>query len=195
MPRVKQRTPQLRDHVVSVAVELLDRQGTAGFTARNVAREAETSAPAVYELFGDKGGLLGEVFFEGFRRLRHHLGTLAHSGDPRTDLVRLSLLYRDFIRANPVLSAVMFSRPFSDFDPGPTELEASSSVRLFVVEHVRAFIDAGGLRGDPTDIAHVLVALVQGLAAAENARRLGTTAESVDRRWTLGVNAVLDGFA
>jgi hypothetical protein len=40
----------------------------------------------------------------------------------------------------------------------------------------------------------VLVALTQGLAAAESARRLGTTQESVDRRWALGVNGVLEGL-
>jgi len=45
----------LRDHVLSVAVGLLAREGVAGFTARSVAREAQTSTPAVYELFGDKG--------------------------------------------------------------------------------------------------------------------------------------------
>ena len=75
MPRRKQRTPELRDHVRSVAVELLARDGVAGFTARRVAREAETSTPAVYELFGDKGGLIRELFFEGFRLLYSHLET------------------------------------------------------------------------------------------------------------------------
>ncbi len=89
----------------------------------------------------------------------------------------------------------MFSRPFTDFDAGPCEQEASSSVRTFIVERVARAIDAGRLRGDPTDIAHVLVALVQGLGAAENARRLGTTVASIDRRWHLAVDAVLDGLA
>ncbi len=76
MPRTKQRTPELRAHVLAIAVDLLTTQGAAGFTARSIAREAETSTPAVYELFGDKSGLVREVFFEGFRRLRRHLGTL-----------------------------------------------------------------------------------------------------------------------
>jgi AcrR family transcriptional regulator len=185
----------LHDHVLSVAVGLLAREGVAGFTTRSVAREANTSTPAVYELFGDKGGLVREVFFEGFRRLRHQLETGGDSDDPRVDLVGLVELYRSFMRGNPVLSEVMFSRPFTDFEPGPSELEASSSVRIFIVERVRRCIDAGLLRGDATDIAHVLVALTQGLAAAENARRLGTTQTSIDRRWALALNAALDGLS
>jgi AcrR family transcriptional regulator len=194
MPRRKQRTPELRDHVLSVAVALLARDGVAGFTTRSVALAAETSTPAVYELFGDKGGLVRAVFFEGFRLLRARLETLADSADPRRDLVALLALYRTFISENRVLSEVMFSRPFTDFEPGESELEASSSVRIFIVEHVRRCIDAGLLQGDETDIAHVLVALTQGLAAAENARRLGTTQASIDRRWALATAALLDGL-
>lgn len=135
-----------------------------------------------------------EIFFEGFRRLRKDLDELRDTGDPRADLVRLVGIYRAFMRVNPVLSEVMFSRPFTDFEPGPAELEAGSAVRTFIVDHVQRGIDAGLLEGDATDIAHALVALTQGLAAAENARRLGSTLESVDRRWTSGVDALLDGF-
>jgi AcrR family transcriptional regulator len=185
----------LREHVLSVAVRLLAREGVEGFTARSVAREAETSTPAVYELFGDKGGLVREVFFEGFRLLRRRLDTLSASDDPRANLVQLVETYRDFIRENPVLSQVMFSRPFTTFDPSRSELEAGSSVRIFIIERVRRCIDVGLLHGEETDIAHVLVALTQGLAAAENARRLGSTPESIDRRWALAVNAVLDGLS
>lgn len=194
MARPKQRTPELREHVLSVATALLAQEGVAGFTTRGVAREAGTSTPAVYELFGDKGGLVREVFFEGFRRLRAELGTLEESGDARADLVRMVEVYRGFIRANPVLADVMFSRPFTDFEPGPEEVAASGSVRIFIVERVRRCIDAGVLHGDETDIAHALVALTQGLAAAEQARRLGTLPGSVDRRWALAVDALLDGF-
>ncbi len=195
MPRPKQRTPELRERVLSVAVERLAREGVAGFTTRSVARDAQTSTPAVYELFGGKSGLVRAVFFEGFRQLRRHLDALVESDDPRADLVGLVALYRDFICANPVLAEVIFSRPFTDFQPGPSERRASASVRVFIVEHVRRCVDAGLLAGDETDVAHALIALVQGLAAAENARRLGTTRESIDRRWALAVDALLDGFA
>ncbi|MGO9196402.1 MAG: TetR/AcrR family transcriptional regulator [Acidimicrobiales bacterium] len=197
MPRAKQRTPELRDHVLAVAVDLLAAEGVAGFTTRTVAREAETSTPAVYELFGDKSGLVREVFFEGFRLLRRQLATLGdfeESGDARADLARLVEAYRSFIRERPVLAEVMFSRPFSEFEPAPSEVEASSSVRIFIVERIRRYMDVGLLHGDETDVAHVLVALIQGLAAAENAGRLGTTAGSIDRRWALAVSAFVDGL-
>lgn len=195
MPRAKQRTSALRDRVLQVALELLSRAGVAGFTTREVARGAQTSTPAVYELFGDKAGLVRGVFFEGFRLLRQSFDRLDESGDPRRDLVRLIAIYRAFLRDHPALAHVMFSRPFVDFDPGPEERTASSAVRELIIAHVQRCIHAGVLAGDATDIAHVVVALTQGLAAAELAARLGTSRAAVDRRWTLGIAAVLDGLA
>jgi AcrR family transcriptional regulator len=194
VPRAKQRTPELRDHVLSVALALLAREGVTGFTARSVAREARTSTPAIYELFGDKGGLVREVFFQGFRLLRRELDGLAESEDPRADLIELVATYRRFVRKNPVLAQVMFSRPFTDFDPSDSELRASGSVRSLIVERVRRCIDAGLLHGDETDIAHVLVALTQGLAMAESSRRLGSTSESIERRWSLALDGILNGL-
>jgi DNA-directed RNA polymerase specialized sigma24 family protein len=37
--------------------------------------------------------------------------------------------------------------------------------------------------------------MLEGLAAAETARRLGTSKASIDRRWALAIKALLDGFA
>jgi AcrR family transcriptional regulator len=195
MPRAKQRTPALRDAVLSHAMGHLEREGVAGFTTRSVARASATSTSAVYELFGDKGGLLREVYFEGFRLLRQHLGTLAENGQPVAELRQMVQIYRHFMGENPVLSAVMFSRPFTDFDPSSSERTASGSVREFIVERVRRCVTGGFLRGDETDVAHVLVALVQGLASAERARRLGTTENSINRRWDLAIDAVIGGLS
>ncbi|HEY7135246.1 MAG TPA: TetR/AcrR family transcriptional regulator [Acidimicrobiia bacterium] len=195
MPRAKQRTPELRDRVLQVAVATLASEGVTGFTTRRVAEEAETSTPAVYELFGDKAGLVREVFFEGFRMLARRLAEAEATDDPKADLVRVADTFRRFVRENPVLAEVMFSRPIADFDPGPDELRAGSSVRELVVTRVRRALDADVLTGDATDIAHALVALAQGLAAQETAGWLGTSKASIDRRWTLAVRAMLDGLA
>lgn len=194
MPRAKQRTPELRDHVLRVAVAMLASDGVAGFTTRKVAEEADTSPPAVYELFGDKAGLVREVFFEGFRRLRQRFDRLDATDDTRADLERVVATLRRFVSDNPVLSELMFSRPFADFDPGASGTEAGRAVREFVVGRVRRCIDAGILVGDATDIAHVLVSLTQGLAATETAGWLGTSKASVERRWGTAVRAVLDGL-
>jgi len=195
MPRAKQRTPELRERLLQVAVAMLEDDGVSGLTTRRVAQEADTSTPAVYELFGDKGGLVREVFFEGFRMLRRRFDQLTRSSDPMADLVVVIGVFRGFVRENPVLSQVMFSRPFADFEAGAEELSAGSSVREFIVGRVARCAEAGLLWAEPVDVAHALVALAQGLASQERAGWLGTSRASVDRRWELAVTAMLDGFS
>ena len=68
------------------------------------------------------------------------------------------------------------------------------TVRNFIVGRVRRCTAAGILTGDDTDIADVLVALAQGLAAQETAGWLGTSSASVHRRWDLAVRAMLIGL-
>lgn len=195
MPRAKLRTPELRVRLLTGALDLLADHGPAGLTARRVAEQAQTSPPAVYELFGDKGGLVREVFFEGWRLLAERLAGVPSTDDPLDDLLQLASVYRMFLAEHPVLAEVMLARPFVDFDPAPHESAAGAAVRRRVVRQVRRCVAAGRLEGDATDVAHALVALVQGLAASERARRLGGSPASIERRWRLAVDALLTGLA
>ena len=194
MPRPKQRTPELRDRVLQVAVSTLNEDGLSGFTTRRVAEQAGTSVPAVYELFDDKAGLVRAVFFEGFRMLGRRLLAVPETDDAVADVQRLIPVFRRFCLDYPALARVMFSRPFQDFDPGPEEL-ASPSVREIFVGRIKRCTDAGLLTGDPVDIAHVLLALAQGLAVQEGGRWLGKSKASVNRRWKVGVTGILQGFS
>jgi AcrR family transcriptional regulator len=180
--------------VLATAVQMLARDGVAEFTTRRVAQQASTSAPAVYELFGDKAGLVSEVFFEGFRALGRLLNEQTPSEDPQADLIGVIRSFRQFVRDNPVLADLMFSRPFADFDPGPAERRAGDEVRQLIVGTVRRCVTAGVMAGDEADIAHVIVAMAQGLARQETAGWLGRTQSSLDRRWDLAITAVLDGL-
>ncbi len=195
MPRAKLRTPMLRDRLLSTAMMLLEQKGAPGFTTRTLARQAGTSAPAVYELFGDKSGLLREVFFEGFRHLHAELAAAPSTGDPVADVVQLARAYRGFMVRNRALAEVMFSRPFTDFSPGRDEAAASGAVRELVVDRVERCLRAGLWQGDATDIAHVIVSLVQGMSSAQSASRLGTTPASIDRRWELALTTLSGGLA
>jgi AcrR family transcriptional regulator len=194
VPRPKLRTPMLRDQVLQAAVTILSDQGAAGFTTRRVAQGAQTSPSAIYELFTDKQGLVREVFYEGFRTLEGRLDERAGSGEPRADLLALFGEFRRFFCENPELAKLMFSRPFVDFDPGPEELKAGDSTRTHIVAAVRRCAHAGMVEGDETDIAHVLLALAQGLALQEAGGWLGTTKVSKNKRWSLAFDVALRGL-
>ncbi|OBF18464.1 TetR/AcrR family transcriptional regulator [Mycobacterium sp. ACS4331] len=196
MARPKQRTPQLRDRVLATAVDVLSHDGVSGFTTRRVAERAGTSVPAIYELFTDKAGLVKAVYFEGFRRLGRALALIPATDSPLTDLEQLIPVFRRFCLEHPALARVMFSRPLQDFDPTPDDIGTGQpTVREVLLAKVRRCVETGALHGDPVDIAHVLLALAQGLAVQEGGRWLGGSEESVNRRWRVGVQALLRGFA
>ena len=101
MPRQKQRTEELRERILEAAVDLIAAEGVSGFTTRRIVEEASTSIPAMYELFGDKSGLVREIFFEGFRLLRSRFDALEQSEDPRSDLVSLVQTFPAFLHGEP----------------------------------------------------------------------------------------------
>jgi AcrR family transcriptional regulator len=194
MPRLKQRTVDLHERAVESALAVLVDKGVAGLTTRTVAQHARASVPAIYEVFGDKAGLIREVFFHGFRLLGDELTRIPSSSDPVRDLRQVCDEFRQFVLVNPVLAQVMFTRPFADFEPTEDDNKAGLKVSKVFVQHTRAAIDAGQLVGDPTDIAHLFFAFVEGLAAAESAHRLGGSQRAVDRRWSLGLDALVNGL-
>jgi len=113
---------------------------------------------------------------------------------PLADLQNLIPVFRRFCLTYPALARVMFSRPFQDFDPGPQELAATPTVREVLVAKIQRCLDARVLHGNAVDIAHVLLALAQGLAVQEGGRWLGRTDADIDRRWQVGVSSLLRGF-
>lgn len=195
MPRLKQRTNALRERGVASALAVLAEEGVAGLTTRTVARRAQASVPAIYEVFGDKGGIIREVFFQGFRLLGDDLSKIPPAADPLEALRQLCQAFRQFVVANPVLAQIMFSRPFVDFEPTAEDNKAGLKVSKLFVEYARGAVDAGLLVGNPIDIAHVFFAFVEGLAAAESAQRLGRSKQSTDRRWRLGLDALISGLS
>lgn len=194
MPRPKLRTPELREQLLDAALETLAEAGIAGFTSRRIASNAATSVPAIYELFGDRAGLVRAVFFAGFQRLGETLAGLPQTDSPRRDLEAMILSLRAFSHEQPTLTQVMFSQPFVDFEPGPEEAAAGALVRETIVGHVSRCVDAAELVGDPQDVAHVVLAISQGLMTQEWGGWLGAPT-AADRRWALAIRAVLDGLA
>jgi AcrR family transcriptional regulator len=222
VPRPKLRTPALREHVLRAALDTLAAEGLDRLTTRRVAEAAQTSVPAVYELFGDKAGLVRALFFAGFAELADRLeatrpaadglavgdstgadstgadstvvdpgGGPTDGGDPAGELRIAVRTIRLFVLERSALAAVMFQRPVADFAPGPEELAGTARVREHLVAILRRCVDHGLADGDPVDLAHVQLAVVQGLAAQEAAGWLGTSAASIERRWALGASALL----
>lgn len=195
MPRAKARTPELRRRILDAAVQVLQDEGAPAVTTRHVAQRAGTSAPALYELFDDKAGLVRELFFEGHRRLGAALDALRVTADPVADVRGALEAFRRFATENAGLFDVMYAQPFEVFEPNVDDRRRGARSQRLVLERIDRAIGAGRLAGDTVDVAHVMMALAIGLARQENAGLLGGSRATCTRRWRLAVDAVLAGLA
>ena len=195
MARPKLRTTELREVLLGRAVAVLEREGPTALRARHVASAAGTSTGALYELFGDKTGLVRAIFYEGFRMLADRLDEVPVSDDARTDVIALLAASRRFSLEHPMLFEVMYARPFGEFDPTPDELRVAGRIYELVVRQVERWLAEVGAATDAVDASHALVALNRGLIATELGGLLGRSQRSRERRWLLAVGAQLDGLA
>ena len=104
------------------------------------------------------------------------------------------MAFRRFALAHPALYEVMFSRPFAEFDLGPDDLDAVSTVHRCVMDRIGAL---GGPSWSPArrkDAALALSAVMQGLAGMELAGILGSGTPSRERRWRVTVLSTVRGL-
>lgn len=193
MPRPKLRDEDLRDRLVTAGLEVLLAEGPIAVTARHVATAAGTSTAALYELFGDKGGLIREVFFEGFEQLASRLDAVETSDDARADVLAVLAEVRAMALESPMLHGLMTGRPFVEFDPSDVDAVAAKRVYRNIVRRVRRW--AADAPVEPVDSATVLVAANNGVIDAQLSGVLASSPQRCDQRWHLAMTALLDGLS
>ncbi len=92
---------------------MLQRDGAAALTVRNITAEAGCSTTGVYTYFGGKHGLVEAIFVEGFESFDRASAPLLEADD----LLAAGPRYRRWALANPTQYMVMFGRAVPDFVP------------------------------------------------------------------------------
>ncbi len=156
----------VQDRLLAVTAELVDREGPARVTLRDVAAAAETSTTAIYSLFGGKAQLLTAAVDDGFRSFGESQRAAAKDGLPG-----LGRAYRIWALEHPALYRLMFGGALAAYvDCSPTPAVASDSM-LPLVEAVVAAQSAGILgKDDPALMAMAIWGQVHGLVSLELAQ-------------------------
>lgn len=183
MPRPKIHDESTKMALLEAGARVLAREGPAALTTRRVADEVGASTTAVYTLFGGKGGLVREIYIEGFARLAEAFAAVERGHDPVADLRALGLAYRAHGLANPHLYELMFGRPVPEFAPATADVRDTVNSFQVLVDAVRRCIDQGRFApADPLGIALQLWGLVHGLTSLELRGALGPP-EQADEVW------------
>lgn len=166
MARPVVHNDSLRQELLAVAADLIDRDGPARVTLRDVASAAGTSTSAVYSLFGGKSQLLTAVVDDGFRSFHDSQLAAADGG-----LDALGVAYRVWALEHRALYRLMFGgalAAYADCKPSP---DAASDAMQPLMEAVASAQSAGMLVQAPVEsIAVAIWGQVHGIVSLELAQ-------------------------
>ena len=105
----------LRQRILDTSRAVLDEQGAAGLSLREVARRAGVTHQAPYHHFADRESILAELVSQGFGELERRLARAhARSADPQATLAASGLAYVVFALDNPGVFRIMFRTDLCD---------------------------------------------------------------------------------
>ena len=186
MARSVVHTDSLRQELLAVTADLVDRDGPARVTLRDVAAAAQTSTTAVYSLFGGKSQLLTAVVDDGFRSFGDSQVAASPGG-----LQGLGVAYRTWALQHPSLYRLMFGGALAAYvDCQPTPEVAADAMEP-LRDAVATAQAAGVLLKAPVDVVAVAIwGQVHGLVSLELAQ-VGPP----DADWAAAYGAALDAVA
>lgn len=147
-----------RRQILEVAAELLERGGVQALSTRAVAAAAGIRAASLYQLFGDKDGLLSALAIHAFDLYLAQKQTLSSSGDPVDDMRRGWDMHVDFGLKHSAFYLLMYGTD----RPGRRPPAAREAQELLMTFLGRAASD-GRLRVPPVLAAHLFLAGVTGV--------------------------------
>ena len=108
-PPAKANKDNLRDRVLRASVDLIDEQGLAALSMREVARRAGVSHQAPYHYFADREAILAGVAERGFDLLNQGLSAAQQEATQAAHRIELSAIaYLTFAAENPSYFRIMF---------------------------------------------------------------------------------------
>ncbi|TDD80332.1 TetR/AcrR family transcriptional regulator [Actinomadura darangshiensis] len=147
-----------RRQILEVAAELLEREGAQALSTRAVAAAAGIRAASLYQLFGDKNGLLSALAIHAFDLYLAQKHTFSSSGDPVDDTRRGWDAHVDFGLKHPAFYLLMYGTDRPGHRP-PAAREAQELLMTFLGRAA----SEGRLRVPPVLAAHLTLAAVTGV--------------------------------
>lgn len=151
----------LRQRILDTARTVLDEQGVAGLSLREVARRAGVTHQAPYHHFADRESILAELVAQGFDDLARRLAQAhAAGGGAEATLVASGTAYVGFALDQPGVFRIMFRSDLCDQRRFAQAVEAGR--RAYAeLQHLVRLVHGGG---DDESLAMLHWSQVHGLA-------------------------------
>ena len=183
------------DALLDAAEVVLDAEGVAGLTVRQVAEQVGVSTRAVYSTLGSKEGLIQGLGVRAYDTLGSMVDALPRTNDPAADLVSAGVDgFRAFAIGHPGLFRIGIQ--LNDTPPAarPPIRAAANHALGTLIERLERLRASGRLDNRPLLVAaSQFHATCEGLAAAELRGTLPHTTDPV-QIWAGGLTALVKGW-
>ena len=171
MPRPA--NPGLRDDILTAALRLIERNGPAGFTMREVAAELGYSATAIYQHFASKEDLLLALKLQAGDLLAEEMEGARREPTLEAQLHGMAHRYLEFGLQNPAYYRLIFQDTLPDLQLSTEHHDRMRRAWSIVRETLAAWIEARGVLGIAADDeANITWAIVHGITSLALSNRL-----------------------
>jgi AcrR family transcriptional regulator len=111
------RRASAREAIVAAAWALVEQEGLAALSLRQLAREAGITTPTVYAYFDSKNAIYDAMFGQAAQHFSTHMAAHEASGNVRADLVGLLRHFAEYCGENAPRYQLLFQRTIPGFEP------------------------------------------------------------------------------
>jgi AcrR family transcriptional regulator len=151
------RRRSARDAIVTAAWALVEREGLAALSLRELAQEAGISTPTVYAYFDSKNAIYDAMFGQAAEQFATYMEAIEETDDTRFDLIAASRHFATYCIENPARYQLLFQRTIPDFEPSAE----SYAHAVAALERARLRMQSAGIE-DPRHL-DLWTALLAGL--------------------------------
>ena len=170
-------TTTRRQQIVDAARRLLEEQGPAALSMRNVAAEIGIRAPSLYEHVTDKRALESAIIADALSEHGQAQTEFLKDYDGDDPLMGMAMMYRSWALSHPHLYRLIYSRDLDREEPAVAEAEQVAALPI------------RSLTNGDIPAARAIWSFAHGMVSLELADRFPPDTD-IDELWTRGMAAL-----